>query len=215
MSAEDIANDARSSQTSLTAVDLMSRDPITIDAGASMRDASKQLAQFDLHGAPVVDEAGRCIGMLSVSDIARWASRANEPQTPLPRTCAFQKKCREPGGLELYSCQLAEGVCPFQRLRTTAKGGIVCTEPHSVPTDWQLVEWESPPGELVRDYMTTTPISVELDTAVPELVRVMLIHGVCRLVILDFQGRPTGIVSVSDLLKAIAQSFPGATEDCH
>jgi CBS domain-containing protein len=190
----------------LTAGDLMSRGVKTVRADAPLRDAARQLARWGIRGAPVVDGEGRCVGVLSVSDLARWASGPAGPPARLPQTCSFQDTCREPGGRESTLCRLAEGVCPFQHVRETADGklAVACTEPHCVPTDWQVVELESLPGEAVRDFMTTTVVAVDPGTPVTDLARLMLEHQVHRLVALDPRGRPVGVVSVDDLLQVLA-----------
>jgi CBS domain-containing protein len=190
----------------LTASDLMSRDVETVGAEVPLRNAAAQFLRREVHGAPVVDGAGRCIGVLSVSDLARWASGQGEPKVQLPRTCAYQTKHREPGGHESVLCRLAEGACPFQRLREMPDGrmALACIEPHGVPIDWQMVELESLPGDAVRDFMTTTVVTAEPTTPVPEMARLMLEHRMNRLVVLDIERRPVGVVTVNDLLQVLA-----------
>ena len=85
----------------LTAGDLMSRDVETVSADLPLRQAAKRLARSAIHGAPVVDGEGRCVGVLSVTDLARWSSGQGEPRLQRARTCAFQEKYREPGGREI------------------------------------------------------------------------------------------------------------------
>ena len=201
----------------LTADDLMSRDVATIGVHVPLREAAAQLARHEVRGAPVVDEAGRCVGVLSVTDLARWASDGGEPRVRQPRTCAFQEKYREPGGRETVLCQLAEGACPFQRARETSDGRLrlCCTEPNCVPVDWQVVELDSLPGDAVRDFMTTAVVTVEPTAPVHELSRLMLEHQVHRLIVVDDRQRPVGVVSVDDLLQVLAHpelTTPGGTE---
>jgi CBS domain-containing protein len=162
-----------------------------------------------------VDNNGQCVGVLSVSDLARWASGQGAPRVQLPRTCAFQKKYREPGGRETLLCRLPEGVCPFQRLREMPDGklGLLCSEPHCVPTDWQMVELESLPGDSVRDFMTTAVVTAEPATPVPELARLLLDHQVHRLIVLDPRGRPVGVVTVNDVLQVLAHPDLAAAGD--
>lgn len=197
----------------LTAGDLMSRDVKTIEAGMSLREASLQLARWEVHGAPVVDERGQCVGVLSVTDLARWAAGPGRPRSPQPQTCSFQSKCREPGGHETTLCRLPEGICPLQRLRETADGGLVlaCVEPNSVPSDWQMIELESLPSDAVRDFMTTTVITTDPQTPVPELARLMLEHQIHRLLVLDAKRCPVGVVAVNDLLQVLAHPELNAT----
>jgi CBS domain-containing protein len=208
-------SEARNPLLSLTAGDLMSRDVQTVRADMPLREAAEELARRELHGAPVVDEAGRCVGIISVSDLARWAAGRHEPRVQVPRTCSFQKKCREPGGRETVLCRLAEGVCPMQRLREMPDGttGLQCIEPHCVPIDWQVVEMESLPGDAVRDFMTTTVVTVDPAAELRALARLMLDRQVHRLIVLDSEQHPVGVVAVDDLLQVLAHPELTTTGD--
>jgi hypothetical protein len=55
---------------------------------------------------------------------------------PLLPGCLFQYKQRRPSGEEVTLCALPEGACPAQR---PEGGGQVCTEPHCVFVEWQLL----------------------------------------------------------------------------
>lgn len=48
--------------------EVMARDVITVQADSSMAEAAQLLRDYDVSGAPVVDESGRCIGVISSSD---------------------------------------------------------------------------------------------------------------------------------------------------
>jgi CBS-domain-containing membrane protein len=74
----------------LTAKDLMSRHVVTIARGMSLRAAAHRLAEAGVSGAPVTDEHGRCIGVLSTTDLVRWMDRGVEAAS-----CAFGM----PGGV--------------------------------------------------------------------------------------------------------------------
>jgi CBS-domain-containing membrane protein len=56
----------------LTAADVMSRDVMAIPQRTSLRAAAHQLVQAHVSGAPVIDERGRCVGVLSTTDLARF-----------------------------------------------------------------------------------------------------------------------------------------------
>lgn len=58
---------------------VMQRDVVTLHPGSSARDAGRLLAEHRIGGAPVVDEAGRVVGVLSQSDLARLG--AERPST--------------------------------------------------------------------------------------------------------------------------------------
>lgn len=191
---------------SLTASDLMSRGVKTVAADTPIGDAARQVVASGHRGLPVVDGSGRCVGMLSVTDLARWAGRRSIGPALLPRTCSFQQKAREPGGDETVLCLLGEGVCPFQQTQEISDGGtaVVCKEPHCVPTDWQMVETEPKEARVVCDIMSPRVVAAARDASLPEMARLMLDRVVHRLVVLDSETRPIGLISVNDLLQVMA-----------
>jgi CBS domain-containing protein len=64
---------ATKSLLKLTAADLMISPVVTIPEGTSLRDAARLLSCSEITGAPVVDTAGRCVGVLSSSDFVTLA----------------------------------------------------------------------------------------------------------------------------------------------
>lgn len=72
----------------LTATDLMTADVITVSRHMSLRAAAHLLAQAGVSGAPVLDDAGRCVGVLSKSDLVRFLDRG-------PRECRCQGLLRK------------------------------------------------------------------------------------------------------------------------
>ncbi len=191
----------------LTAGDLMSREVRTLPAGMPLRDAARELTRFGVHGAPVVDEAGRCVGVLSVSDFARWAAQPTESPPP-PRACIYQGVLREPGGHETVLCRLPPGECTLQRFQERAGGrlAVVCADPYGICTDWQVVEAEALPADEVRQYMTTEAVTADVGERIGDLARRMLDRGVHRVVVTDPGGRPVGVVSATDVLAAVARA---------
>jgi CBS domain-containing protein len=59
----------------LTAADLMTAPVLTIPQETSLREAARLLSRSSVTGAPVVDAAGRCLGVLSSSDFVTWAGK--------------------------------------------------------------------------------------------------------------------------------------------
>ena len=53
---------------SLRVEDVMSRKVVQLNAGDTMAEAARVFDQHDISGAPVVDEQGRCVGVLTGSD---------------------------------------------------------------------------------------------------------------------------------------------------
>ncbi len=76
----------------LTAADLMSPDLLTLPADMPLRDAGELLARGAVHGAPVVDAAGRCVGVLSASDVSA-APAVAPPPCPKDRVRSVGAAC--------------------------------------------------------------------------------------------------------------------------
>ena len=60
-----------------TAADLMSPNPISVNRDDAVTDAAALLTAKGLHAAPVIDETGRAVGVVSSSDIL-----VHEEETP-------------------------------------------------------------------------------------------------------------------------------------
>lgn len=125
----------------LTAADLMTREVVALSAGASMHAAARILAQAGVHGAPVIDAGGRCVGVLSASDFFRGAVQEN---------------------------------------------------------------LEIDPTDMVGEHMTADPVTVTPSTSIRELARMMLDASIHRVIVVDEQKRPIGVVSSTDVLAAMA-----------
>jgi CBS domain-containing protein len=72
-----------------TAADIMRRDVITVGERWDIRDALELFQENHISGAPVVDDGGDIVGVLSVSDIARAQvdrSRRGRDDTDFYRT---------------------------------------------------------------------------------------------------------------------------------
>ena len=51
------------------AEDIMTRDVVCVRAGTSLRELEKIFLEKSIHGAPVLDEAGELVGVISLTDI--------------------------------------------------------------------------------------------------------------------------------------------------
>jgi predicted transcriptional regulator len=80
----------------------------------------------------------------------------------------------------------------------------VCREAHCVPTDWQVVLTDEVPGGEVRDYMTADVVTVAPDTSIGTMARMMLDAHIHRLIVVEGERRPVGVVSSTDILAAVA-----------
>jgi CBS domain-containing protein len=146
----------------LTAADLMSGPVITIPKKMSVRGAAHTLSRFSISGAPVVDENGRCVGVLSTTDFMSWAENG-----------------------VLTGRQEHRSTC--------------CAH-----TAWQVLDAESLPDDAVAGYMTADPVTISPDTPISNLARMMTDAHIHRVIVVDNENRPVGLVSSTDILAAVA-----------
>ena len=66
----------------LRVADVMARDTITISANATMGEAAQVFCSQNISGAPVVDEMGHCVGVLTAKD---FVERVQTPHTHICR----------------------------------------------------------------------------------------------------------------------------------
>ena len=197
----------------LKASDLMSRDVVAIPQDLSVRDAARLLVRNRVSGGPVVAGDGRCVGVISADDFLRWAEKGHVPARLggelLPVTCSFQRTERNADGDEITMCTLPVGVCPIQRRQRRSpdsgeKDMAVCSEPHCVLVDWQVVEMAKLPMQAVREVMTPDPVTVAEDTCLEALARRLVNAHVHRVIVVDDERRPIGVLSTSDISAAVA-----------
>jgi CBS domain-containing protein len=78
----------------LTAADVMSREVIAVPKHLSLRAAARLLAGSHISGAPVVDHTGRCVGVLSTTDLVEWVGRGERHPREAPdehtRVCEWE-----------------------------------------------------------------------------------------------------------------------------
>lgn len=63
--------------TQMLTADIMSRAVVAVPQDMLLQDAARLLAREQITGAPVVDAAGRCVGVLSATDFVHWAEKGN------------------------------------------------------------------------------------------------------------------------------------------
>lgn len=192
----------------LSASDLMSPNVVTISQDSPLRTAVELFLQMQTGEAVVVNTEGRCVGMLSVSNLVRWTlGEAGEAaEHALATACPDQQKGHLLTGTDAAICMRSEGSCPLQDLQpmTGGRHTVVCLLRGGAVSDWQQLSG-GPPG-AVRRHMTVNVPTVGLDATLIELGRVVIDAHVHRLVVVDHQHRPVGTVSCLDVLIALAHS---------
>lgn len=160
----------------LTAKDLMNDEVIRIPRDMGMQAAARCLGQMHVSGAPVVDEQGRCVGVLSSGDFI---------------TCCAANRTR----------------CDEHRAEVN-RGS--CLSPDCVGSEWQMVNVTETIEGLVSDYMTPDPVMARPETPISRLAQMLVDAHIHRVIIVNEQCHPIGIVSTTDIVAAVARA--GADE---
>lgn len=115
----------------VTVADLRQCDALPISENMELPDESHLLRIAPVGQAQVVDAQRG-------DRLARDQGPAATTATVLPLTCGFQSK---QAGSEVTFCMLPHNTCAFQRMvpGARAEDPAVCSDPHCVPTDWQVV----------------------------------------------------------------------------
>jgi CBS domain-containing protein len=155
----------------ITAADLMNPDVLTVPDDMPVRELARFLVDNDITGAPVEDDAGHLVGVVSVFDIARLVGEDGDDfELEDPEDTAAGNGATDPDGLD-----------------DELDGGEADDE-DGVDDDL-----------LVEDIMTPAVWTVSEDATVPEVASLMLKEHLHRLVVVR-QDEPVGIISTSDLL---------------
>jgi predicted transcriptional regulator len=75
---------------------------------------------------------------------------------------------------------------------------------HNIPVDWQLLPAVELPVEPVRKYMTRDVVTIGPEASIRYAARLMLDAHIHRLMVVDAQDRPIGILSSTNILAAVA-----------
>jgi CBS domain-containing protein len=129
----------------LAVADVMTMDPVTVAVDATVEDAEHLLAAFRVSGLPVVDGAGRLVGVLSRTDLLL----------------------------------------------------------DSGPTLKQLVRGRAS-GLRVGELMSSPALTVGLSATLVEAARIMHGERVHRLVVVNDDDVPIGVLSATDYVRLIA-----------
>jgi CBS-domain-containing membrane protein len=146
-----------------TAADLMSSAVVTIPQDMSLHGAAKRLFYHQVSGAPVVDDDGRCVGVISAGDFLHLAGEECRSRHESAESCYCQA--------------------------------------------WQIVESDSAAHEeTVRSCMTKDAVTVAPATPLQQLTQMMVDGHIHRLIVLDKERRPIGVVASTDILAAVARA---------
>lgn len=220
-------------QSSLTARTIMTTPVVSVESDATVRTAAGQMVRHDLKRLPVVNEEGRLIGMISRIDIfravARHQGRSNDDDAPrsgrsvtelmytdVPTVGAAASLEEVVRALEgsgrrrvvvvdearhvlgiitdgdlLRRSQQKHDPGLLTRLRNLLVGAPTIT--HVLPDA----------GECAADLMTAPVITVPTAATLAEALRLMTMHAIKRLPVVDDDNRLVGLLGRASVLRGL------------
>ncbi len=154
------------------AADVMMSDVVTIRRSDPLARAATVLLEERISGAPVVDENGVCVGVLSARDLVGAETAIDDERRRAQASAFFESQLALP--LAIYE----------ERLREVGDS---------------VAPAAAQPAER---FMTTHVVSVQKDASLRSILECMTDQAVHRVVVLDDDARLVGIISTLDVLHA-------------
>jgi CBS domain-containing protein len=139
---------------------VMATDVISIHEGSTMYEAAKLMHDCGITGAPVVDDYGRCVGVLSASDFV---------ESKIEQNCG----------------------CVTHVATTYDRSGLTR---------------EVLDNECVRAHMSPKIQTIREHRSIVDAGQLMCEEHIHRLLVVDRQNRPVGIVTSLDLVSALVHA---------
>ena len=156
-----------------TAGEIMVTDVTTLQPGDSLASAAYKFLHKQISGAPVVDDNGKCVGVLSVTDIVGAAEKVSQRQAQVAE--AFFAKSDLILPASVYEEDLAE---------VRDKIAPAAEQP-------------------VSNFMVADIVSVKVSDSIEKIVRDFVDAHVHRVLVVDDEGKLVGLISTIDVLASL------------
>jgi predicted transcriptional regulator len=155
-----MVSSAKNNLAALLVKDVMTHEVVTVAVNNTMSEAADVFFEHQITGAPVVDELGHCVGMLSATDFVH--SKAEE----------------------------LDG--------RNQMGNLLCSRHPS-----GLHRINEVRHDLVKSHMSYAIQSMDQDAPLLTAARCMCLEHVHRLLVIDTNGAPVGILTSLELVAAM------------
>jgi len=159
-----------------TAAEIMVSDVVTLNGAQPLAAAADVMLREQITGAPVVDQHGICVGVLSVIDVIGAEEKVAAARQEVAESSLFHSNLALPA--RIYEDQLA------------------AVRDKIAPAAEQPIE----------HFMTKDLVSVGDDTPLGNIVQRMVDGHVHRVVVLDKSRRLQGVISTIDVLAALRRA---------
>jgi CBS domain-containing protein len=168
----DFMNTVRDWLRTQKAAEVMTSNVACLCRSDRLADAVNLFLRDKISGAPVVDEKGVCVGVLSATDIVSFEEKREKAPTP------GAKSALRPFDSWAWG---ADWWCEFGKMTREIQPRL---------------------EGLVSEYMTRDLVSVAEETPLGAVIQIMIDAHVHRVLVLDKSGRLAGIITTMDVLTA-------------
>ena len=174
--------------------EIMTTELVTVSPQLTLQEVARVFAEAGISGAPVVS-GQELVGVVSSTDLVEFET--TNPGSPRQRneaewgdvgtrTASDGSDDGEPGVYftEMWDDAGAEVLTRFEA---------------------ESPEWNRMAEATVGSVMTTSVVSLRPDAEVREAARIMVMAGVHRILVVDDAGDLVGLVSASDIVRAVAE----------
>lgn len=151
-------------RTDLKAKDVMVPEPVCVEPSTTIRQLARIFEENEISGAPVVNQEGTLIGVVSKTDLIRRCSEGTADVPPA------------------YLCEIL--------------GEQAAQDEELVPE----------PLICVEDFMTADPVTASPNTPVGRIAAIMFEKRIHRVVVVDHENVPVGIITSLDLVGVIPRA---------
>jgi len=201
---------------------IMTKNPILIRLTRSVRMAAKTMVRYGVSGLPVVDEQRLLVGIITKTDIVRALPRTRSSNLSVSEVMSTDVVTISPN----HTLYRAASLMAQNRIShlVVAEGGV----PVGIISKIDLASFApEAAGRLIKpkrkfmfddandkriyfvpiaaDLMTSELITVSPDAKLGEAGRMMLENGISSLPVVDDSGKLVGIITKSDLVRAVAR----------
>lgn len=175
--------------------EIMTADLVTVSPDLTLQEVAQVFAERRISGAPVVSGTD-LVGVISTTDLMDF-----ETSTPgAPRQRSEQIEWGEIERAPLLDGSDQDDPPLFFTEYWDDAGADVLERFESDSPEWNRMA-----EATVGSVMTTSVVSLAPDASVQEAARLMLATGVHRILVLDESGELLGLVSSSDVVRAVAE----------
>jgi CBS domain-containing protein len=164
----------------IKAKDIMQVDVVKLDASASIESAIQTLEELEISGAPVLDESGRLVGVLTTSDV----TRVEHVRSGRIEATRGEWTMSEPVG------EGSEGS------EDEANEDVIFAREDYSPA---LLG-----SDTVADWMNRRVVTVDPDASLKEVCRRMVKEHIHR-VIVTTEKKVDGIITSFDIVRCVAE----------